>query len=88
MSGAKQVGIVAAEIYFPRCFVSQSELEKHDGVSGFVEILFLQKKKHVLRFSYLLSIENRGKIYSRLGPAKNGCRIRSRRCQLDGSFSF
>lgn len=36
MSGAKQVGIVAAEIYFPRCFVSQSELEKHDGVSGII----------------------------------------------------
>ena len=33
MSGAKQVGIVAAEIYFPGAYVDQAELEKHDGVS-------------------------------------------------------
>jgi len=33
MSGAKQVGILAAEIYFPKCYVDQRDLEKHDGVS-------------------------------------------------------
>lgn len=31
MSGAKNVGILAAEIYFPSSFVDQKDLEKHDG---------------------------------------------------------
>ena len=35
MSGAKQVGILATEIYFPSCYVDQRDLEKHDGVKGF-----------------------------------------------------
>lgn len=33
MSSAKQVGILAAEVYFPRHFVDQKDLEKFDGVS-------------------------------------------------------
>ena len=36
MSSAKQVGILAAEVYFPRHFVDQKDLEKFDGVSGTV----------------------------------------------------
>ena len=33
MSGAKRVGILAAEIYFPSAYIDQRDLEKHDGVS-------------------------------------------------------
>ena len=36
MSAGKQVGILAAEIYFPKHFVDQKDLEKFDGVSGTV----------------------------------------------------
>lgn len=33
MSGAKHVGIVGIEIYFPSVYIDQRDLEKHDEVS-------------------------------------------------------
>ena len=48
MSGAKQVGILAAEIYFPAAYVDQRDLEKHDGQLGvnfyFVKMILLVLK--------------------------------------------
>ena len=63
MSGAKQVGIVAAQIYFPNCFIDQSDLEQHDKVSGlaltekfkFGQIECLIKKFEIL-WGYVTSI--------------------------------
>ena len=62
-SPARQVGILAAEVYFPRHFVDQKDLEKFDGVSGnFLSLLV----------KCLLEIFAEGKYTIGLGQEKMG----------------
>ena len=66
MSGAKQIGIVASQIYFPKCFIEQSDLEKHDGVSGTDKQKLTDHEARILG----LAVKRQKRLFWHFGPKK------------------